>query len=269
MKAQYIIQAIRNRQSARATLAAWQNMPIQTRLAAIRARLEPGQGTSSYMVHGAPPLAKWRHARIQDPAFQLASVPCENDGKLFCEENSPEVASMLKSSDVSRTGGYYSDEFCSETIEARAVELRQFPGIYFEATLESMGGMLTVALDCPWPVDFSDCAGYDSAAWDARRETAKECIRAADSTAERAAEVEREYQAKWRAEQDLDEKREELKTLRHAIRALCHDLKSLCPSPMAASYPAAAMAVTDRLAELLAERREAMRECGKLREAMA
>ena len=271
MKTKHIVSALRAAATPAARLAAWQAVPIRKRLEALRARLAPGGCTYACNVPmPANPrdakLADWRRALIHDPAFYLASVPdvyTSADGGAawtFESFDSREVRRAWDCKDREcRTWldhtGWYTDEFQSETIRAAVVELARFPGILFAATVESCGGMISVDLTTWETVDFSDC-GSDYDAEDSRRETARSVMRYADSTAESLAEDEREYQRKWRIENDISENRETLKTLRGEIRALARELKRLCPSPLAGEYPAAASAVRGKLSGMLRERAE-------------
>ena len=271
MKTKHLVSALRAAATPAARLAAWQAVPIRKRLEALRARLAPGGCTYACNVPmPANPrdakLADWRRALIHDPAFYLASVPdvyTSADGGAawtFESFDSREVRRAWDCKDREcRTWldhtGWYTDEFQSETIRAAVVELARFPGILFAATVESCGGMISVDLTTWETVDFSDCASdYD--AGESRRETARSVMRSADSIAERLAEDEREYQRKWRIENDISENRETLKTLRGEIRALARELKRLCPSPLAGEYPAAASAVRGKLSDMLRERAE-------------
>jgi hypothetical protein len=56
----------------------------------------------------------------------------------------------------------------------------------------------------------------------------------------------------------MERNRETLSALRSQIRALCRELKTLCPGTLPQSFPAAAAAVQSRLAEMLRERRDLM-----------
>lgn len=270
MKTKHIVSALRNSATPAARLAAWQSIPIGGRLAAIRARLTPGQCTSSRMIQGTPDMAKWRNALIHDPAFYLAPVPyVYTDDKGAAGLTLDSLASPLVADSwdvqtdqtleraVGHTGWYTDDECQSETIRPAVVELKRFPGILFAATIESMGGMVSVDLTTWEEVDFSDCQSEDDAGT-ARHDCARSVIQSADSTARRMAEDEREYQRKWRIENDMEENKETLKSLRHEIRALAHELKALCPSKLATDYPAAGKAVLASLRSLLAERRQLM-----------
>lgn len=285
MKTSHIIATLRNAATPAARLAAWQTLPLQTRLAAIRARLAPGGCTYACNVPmPANPkdakLSDWRRALIHDPAFYLASVPYvyeSEDGKtasLTLESfNSPEVLREWDCKEAPARRwlehtGWYTDEFQDETIRAAVVELKRFPGILFAATVESMGGMISVDLTTWEEVDFFN-AFSESYASDLRDEYAHSVIQSADSIAKRLAEDEREYQTKWRMEQDLEENRETLATLRQSIRALCRELKTLCPGTLPQSFPAAAEAVKRELARLLNEREDLISENAKLRESIA
>jgi hypothetical protein len=137
---------------------------------------------------------------------------------------------------VGHSGWYTDDEIQHETIRPAVVELVRFPGVLFAATIESMGGMVSVDLSSWEAVDFTDCqSDYDAGT--ARHDTAASVILSADSIAEGLAEDEREYQANWRREQDLADAKESLAALRQSIRTLCRELKAICPGTLPAQFP--------------------------------
>jgi hypothetical protein len=78
-----------------------------------------------------------------------------------------------------------------------------------------------------------------------------------------------EYFRKDRMEIELEETKEMLSALRQSIRALCRELKALCPSPLATEYPATSSAIRASLKRMLSERREAMETAATLRESIA
>jgi hypothetical protein len=275
MKTNDITRAMRNASTPAARLASWQAIPVSKRLAAIRDRLAPGQYTSSCMIQGTPDMKQWRNALMNDPAFYLAPVPYvytdekgnagltleSLDSPLVADYWDPETDRTLERS-IGHTG-WYADEYYSETIRPAVVELKRFPGILFAATVESMGGMIAVDLTTWETVDFADCqSDYDAGT--ARHDCARSVIQSADSIAQRMAEDSREYYRKDQVERDIEENRETLKTLRHEIRELARELKTLCPSALASEYPAAGKAVLASLRSLLADRRELMTANEKL-----
>jgi hypothetical protein len=151
------------------------------------------------------------------------------------------------------------DGMDGETYETYAVQLARFPGLMFYAVKDSCNGDLRVMLEDWEEIDYSD-AGCDYHASMARSEAARSVVRSNDSSTEREAEEAREYYRKDQAERDIEENRETLAGLRGEIRELCRELKALCPSPLAGTYPAAAKAVRGALADLLADRRRLMDE---------
>lgn len=284
MKTADITRALRNSATPAARLASWQSLPIAKRLAAIKERLAPGNCTYACNVPmPANPrdatIADWRRALIHDPAFYLAPVPhvweSENGREAHLSLHGLNDSRILREWDCKELParrwldhtGWYTDEFSGDTIRPAVVELTRFPGILFAATIDSCAGMVSVDLTTWEAVDFSDCeSDYDADS--AREETAQNVMRSANSIAENLAEDEREYQRKWRIENDIEENRETLKSLRQSIRALAGELKSLCPSPMAGSYPAAAAALRQSLARMLGERSRIMEENRELAESI-
>jgi hypothetical protein len=213
---------------------------------------------------------------IHDPAFYLAPVPYVYESSLqFDGLDSPHVkdswdvkTDRTLERKVGHSGWYTDDEIQDETIRPAVVELVRFPGILFAATIESMGGMVSVDLSTWEAVDFTDCRDdYDAGT--ARHDTASSVIESADSIAQGLAEDEREYQAKWRKENDLEMALVTLAALRQSIRTLCKELKALCPGALPAQFPAAASAVRASLARMLDERRETMETAARLREELA
>lgn len=282
MKTSDIIRGLRNSATLAARLASWQSIPTAKRLAAIREKMAPGYPCYACNVPmPANPkdatIADWRRALIHDPAFYLAPVPY-----VWESENGRDIGLQLESLHDSRIlrewdckdnprwighSGWYTDEFCDETIRPAVIELARFPGVLFAATIDSCAGMVSVDLTTWEAIDFSECeSDYDAES--AREETAQSVMRSADSIAENLAEDEREYQRKWRIENDIETNRETLKSLRQSIRALASELKSLCPSPMAGSYPAAAAALRQSLASMLGERSRLMRKNRELAESL-
>jgi hypothetical protein len=146
------------------------------------------------------------------------------------------------------------DEDLNDTIETCAVRLEAFPRLIFYAVRDSMGsGDLRVHLDEWEEIDFSD-AGCDCSAQECVAECARSVIRSCDSSTAKQAEEAREFYRKDQAEREIEENRETLAILRCEIRALVRELKTLCPSPMAAGYPAAGKALRLALRRLLGER---------------
>lgn len=112
-------------------------------------------------------------------------------------------------------------------------------------------------------------ADSDSYATDLRDETAKDAIRAADSTAEHDAEDEREYQEQERHRMDLEEARAELGTIRADFRRLRRELRKLCPSTLPTDYPAAADAIRAQVKTILRRRAETLETIAEHKAALA
>jgi len=203
------------------------------------------------------PLAEKRREFIASQGPEL-SAP-DNDTPLLwlSGDNDPEVLESWAGREFLAHQGWYQDaDSHYATIEAYAVRLTRFPKLIFEAIRDNMGDGLRVDLSSFEEIDYSDCAEGYYQPDECRKECARSVIRSADSTAESMAEDEREYQHKWRIENDIAENKETLKSLRSEIRALTHELKQLCP--LVSAHPAAASAVRDSLKRLLSDRSELM-----------
>jgi len=242
MKTHHIVSALRNSASPAARLATWQSRPLYSRRKTLESA-SPGEKLSlrrSTVSHHGPELSA---PNAVSPLLWLSG------------ESDPQIADWTAGRDFLNHRGWFADEFQDATMETYAVTLKALPHLVFYA-VKSDGG-LRVELAEWQEIDFSECgSGYD--ADEARREAAKEIIRANDSSTEWEAEESQEYYRKDRVENDISENKETLKSLRHEIRALAHELKSLCPSKLATDYPAAGKAVLASLRTLLAERRELM-----------
>lgn len=252
MKTQDITRALRNASTPAARLAAWQNRPLYSRRKLI----------ADYYDKTATPAAR-RKARIASEGPELSSPDAEKPLLWLSGTKDPTLADWTAGRDFLTHRGWYADEYQDETLETYAVILKAFPRLVFYAVM-SCGG-LRVELSEWEEIDFS-ASGYRSADCpdEARREAAKEIIRSNDSSTQREAENECEYQHKWGIERDIEENKETLATLRGEIRALAHELKTLCPSTLAASYPVAAKALRLGLQGLLRDRRGLMAENAKL-----
>jgi hypothetical protein len=246
MKPETILRALRNSNSPAARLAAWQNDGVTRNLRTLR----------HLMVSGKT-LRNVRKEMILSDTFELSSPDAETP-TLWLGNTSPAILDSWQGSQfLDHSGWFTDDEIQDETIQAYAVRLKMFPGIIFEAVVNSMNGDFQVDLSSFEEIDYSDSDdGYAATACET--DCARSVIQSADSTAESLAEDEREYQRKWRIENDISENKETLKTLRTEIRQLVRELKALCPSALATTYPAAANAVTGSLKRLLADRRKLM-----------
>jgi len=236
MKTSHIVSTLRSAATPAARLAAWQALPLYAR----RKRLAGSRGT--------------RHELINAMGPELSS-PEANSPLLWVSEESPEVNRVWAGDKFLNHSGWYTDEFQDETLETCAVRLSRFPRLMFYAVRESMSGDFKVCLDEWQEIDFSEC-GSEYHIESSLDDAAKAIIRGNDSTTERLAENECDYQRKWRIENDISENRETLKTLRGEIRALARELKRLCPLPLVTDYPAAASALRGKLANMLHERAE-------------
>lgn len=252
MKTSQIVQALRNSATPAARLAAWQNKPLWNR----RKMLAEHYNKSAT-------LAERRKAIIDAQGPELSSPEAESPLLWLSGTSDPQIADWTAGRDFLDHRGWYSDEFHDETLETYAITLKAFPRLVFYAVLDSCSDGLRVHLDECEEVDFSGCESEGNAE-DARRDCARSVIRSNDRTTEREAEESREYYRKDRAEQDIAENKETLTGLRHEIRALCHELKTLCPSSLAVDFPAAGKALRSALAALLAKRRQLMETNEKL-----
>lgn len=258
MKTKNIEAAFRNAATPAACLAAWQSplwgqRPIAGKLAQIRESMAAPYG-------GNPTLAEARRALIAAQCPELSGPEAESP-ILWVSERSPEVLATYAGRDFLNHRGWYTmdDGMDGETYETYAVQLARFPGLMFYAVKDSCNGDLRVMLEDWEEIDFSD-AGCDYHADEARSEAARSVVRSNDRTTEREAGESRDYYRKDQAERDIEENRETLAALRSEIRDLCRELKALCPSTLAGTYPAAAKAVRRALGDLLADRRRLMDE---------
>lgn len=242
MKTQFILAAFRNAATPAARLAAWQNRhPVNRR-----------KSLADYYVKTAT-LAERRTARIKASGPELSLPGAENPFLWLSGDNDPEVLETFAGRGFLKHQGWFSYDGEQDTLETYAIRLKRFPRLMFYAVKDSMSGDLRVRLDEWEEIDFSECS-CDWEATEAVKECANDLVRSNDSSTEREAEKSREYYERDRREQEIEENKNELKTLRGKIRALAHELKSLCPSPAAKEYPAAASALRASLAAMLRER---------------
>lgn len=257
MKTHYIVSALRNATSPRARLAAWQapsryDSRIPSRLFKLREAM-----ASNY----CPPasLAEAYRKAVASKGPELSSPEAENPLLWLSSESDPEVMETWAGRKFLDHRGWFQDEFQDETLETYAVRLKRFPRLMFYGVKDSCNGNIRVHLDEWQEIDFSDCEGewhVDSALEDA----AKEIVQGNESATEDEAEESVEYYRKDRIENDIEENKEHLKTLRQSIRELAHELKTLWPSPLVTEYPAAASALRNSLKGLLRDRARIMEE---------
>lgn len=261
MKTHDILRALRASTTPAARLAAWQGKTLSTRRRILAERM-----AAKYSP--AATLADARRNELKTTGPEL-SAPESEEPYLWTSEGSREVLDFWKGDAfLDHSGWYTMDEDFSDTLETCAVRLESFPGLVFYAVRDSMGGGdLRVNLDEWHEIDFSD-AGCDYSARECLGDAAKGIIRSCDSTTAREAEESREYYRKDQAEREIEENRETLATLRGEIRALVAELKTLCPSPIAAEYPAAGKALRLALRGLLSERSDLMDKNVRLAESI-
>jgi len=259
MKTKNIEDAFRNAATPAARLAAWQapgygnRSPLAGNLRKIRERMASPYG-------GKPSLTEARRALIDAQGPELSSPEAENP-ILWISGNSPELSHDFEGRTFLDHRGWYTmdDGMDGETYETYAVQLARFPRLMFYAVKDSCNGDLRVMLADWEEIDYSDaCSDYQ--AGDCIQEAARSVVRSNDSSTEREAEEAREYYRKDQAGRDIEENRETLAELRGEIRELCRELKALCPSPLAGTYPAAAKAIRRALSDLLANRRRLMND---------
>jgi len=252
MKTKNIESVYRHAATPAARLAHWQAQPAPRRLSEVRAR----QSKSYY---AEETLARSRAALISSQGPELSSPEAERPVLWISGESDPEVQDVFPGRDFLVHQGWYADEHQEETLETVAVRLTRFPGLLFYGVRDSEGYNFRVMLEDWEEIDYSEAEG-DYSTSEALTAAAREVVRCNDSSTQHEAEESREYHRKDRAERDIEENRETLSTLRAEIKDLCHELKQLCPSPLAGEYPAAGKAVRRALSALLSERRELMEE---------
>lgn len=255
MKTNHIVSALRNSATPAARLAAWQSRPAVFRLRQLREYL-------AKPYHAGETLANARKSLMSGQGPELSSPEADHP-LLWVREDSREVMDAFPGRDFLNHRGWFTDEFEDETLETYAVRLAAFPRLLFYAVKDSCNGDLRVSLEEWEEIDFSECES-DYHVADCIRDTAKEIVRSNESTTQSKAEDEREYQRKFQIENDIAENKETLKALRGKVRALAHELKALCPSPLVSQYPAAAEALRASLSDLLSERRQLFRTNAKL-----
>lgn len=253
VKTKNIESTFRNAATPTARLAAWQSKPAPRRLAEIREYL-------GKTYHAGETIAQARRALLAAQGPELSSPEAEKH-LLWVSEGSPEVLDAFAGRDFLTHRGWYTDEHESETLETYAIRLARFPRLLFYAVLDSCNGDFRVNLQNWEDIDFSP-SGYRSADCPetAIQDAARSLVSSNDSSTEREAEEAREFYRKDQAEQDIETNRGELKSLRREIRNLVHELKALCPSPLAGEYPAASKAIRRALSGLLTDRCKLMEE---------
>lgn len=155
--------------------------------------------------------------------------------------------------------GWYCDPWCEETMNGGAIMLPDFPNVYFESYIQSACDGQPVFLESFQAAVFTDCEdGYD--ADHARKEVGEEVAQWANETARIAAEDEKEYQVKDRAEYDAAEKLEERRALATEFRELVAEARGqLFPTLICETIKA-------RLSAIVEEREELFQEAQSLRE---
>jgi hypothetical protein len=254
-----ITRALRNRTTPAARLARWQTRRAPSQLAALR-QLPTYAGNT---------LAERRAYRLgnYDSGPEL-SAPDAPTPTLWTNEDSPLVSHYWPGRTFLSHRGWYTDEHQQDTLEAAAVILADFPGLIFEAVRSSWDDGLRVDLTSAERIDYSD-ADSSYAADDIRRDAARDTVRRADSVAQRMAEDEREFQEMHRHELDLEEARADLNRNRATFRRLARELRQLCPSALAETYPAAAEAIRAQVAAILADRRDLLETIAEHKQALA
>lgn len=256
-----ITHALRNASSPAARLAAWQSAPTVRRLRELREEMVKPYNKGET-------LATLRKSRLTSAGPELSSPEAERSYLWLSGESDPECLDLIQGRKFLDHRGWFVDEYQDDTLETCAVFLCRFPRLVFYGVRDSSEGGIRVNLDDWQEIGFSDCeAEYH--ARDARKDAAKEIIRSCDSSTQREAEDSIEYFRKDRMGIELEETKEILSALRQSIRALCRELKALCPSTLATEYPATSSAVRASLKRMLSERREAMETAATLRESIA
>lgn len=152
---------------------------------------------------------------------------------------------------------WYIDEHCDETIETVAVILARFPRLMFYGVRESISDSIRIELSKWELINFEGCES-EKCAYDARADKALGMLHSNDNTTEREAEESREFNRIENVKYQIEENREELKTLRAYIRQLTGELRGEHGWMLTNLYPVAAKACRDSLRRALADRRELM-----------
>ena len=260
MKTDDIARALRNQTTHAATLARWQRLRPAAQLHTLR----------SLPSYAGETLAERRayRLRVYHSGPELSAPEVETPILWFDGTDSPEILNHWKGGDFLTHDGWYTDEHQDDTFEAYAVQLADFPGLIFEALRMSCNDAIRVDLESFHAIDYSE-AESDYNADEARDDTAREAIRAADSTAERDAEEEREYQEQERHRIDLEEARADLAANRADFRRLRRDLRDLCAGPIPTMYPAAADAIRAQVKALISRRSETLDTIAEHKQALA
>ena len=272
LKTSDIIRALRNRITPAVKLASWQNggiyKPLQNNLSCIREELKKSWNASET-------LASMRRELIDQQESANGCIPEMSSPEaerplLWLSKYSPLVNAWVKSESVLDHNGWYCDDVCQDVIfgiavECIAVELRDYPGIFFEGTIQDeMDGSGCIDLNKPHYVDYTGC-GSEWDRDDARQKARRQCIYSADQTARITANEEREYRSKESKENELAEMEETVVTLRKVICNLARELKPLCLAGKADSYPLIAQLLRNTLKSLNTKRKDALYQIANLR----
>lgn len=152
--------------------------------------------------------------------------------------------------------GWYADQYCEDTIIGAVVAFRD-PHKLFGTDGDANPTHLVYL-----PATY--CTGWDGATIDMsyRYETARDAAYAADRIAEREAKDAREANAKYEAEREIEEKREEIHTINKDFLALAREIKNR-------EFPEHVCgAVKSTLRSLLSSRQQAFRRIAKLQEVL-
>lgn len=242
-----IVRALRNSTSPAAKLANWQDK--------VRPRLI--RNTPAIQM----PVVKRDHLQYAGP--ELSSPEAVKPLLWLSGETDPMVMNTWAGRKFLNHNGWFQDEFQDDTLETYAVQLKRFPRLLFYGVLDSCNGNIRVELSEWEEIDYRNA----DSEWYARELVelaAKDLIRCNESSTQKQAEESIEYYRKDRIENDIAENKEMLKSLRQSIRDLARELKTLCPSPMAKDFPAAATALRDSLKSLISQRTELMDTNAKL-----
>jgi hypothetical protein len=254
-----IARALRNRTSKAATLARWHRLRPAAQLANLR----------SLPSYAGETLAERRayRLRVYHSGPEL-SAPDAETPILWTNTDSPEILDAYPGREFLKHRGWHTDDDERETIEAYAAILADFPGLIFEAVRESCSGGIRVDLSTASAIDYSE-ADSDYNASEAREDAARETVRAADSTAERDAERERDYQDTEWHRASLEEARADLADNRAKFRRLRCELRKLCTPAMREIYPAAADAIRAQVKAILRRRTETLDTIAEHKQALS
>lgn len=243
-----IARALANSATPAAALAAWQDKNILRRLQDIRARVATPYLSETFA--GARDLLA-RRSELSDVGVADNGTPL-----VWLHPDSVEIAWCWTGRQFLQHNGWYCDDLQEETYEGCAVVLARFPRLVFEAIRmgDFVNGEWRIDLSTGAPIPAGRADSYDLCV----RAAARDAVCASDSSAERMAEGERDYQTSWRARQHAEERQEEarvtLKETRTTLRSLLSELRAIRKTAAVDNAPTACALLRAQVSLLLGQR---------------